>query len=57
MSGHADILHADGVSGVPLLAKPFKVAELKRRITETLQAPSSDFRAGTPDAQLLAATS
>ena len=57
MSGHTDILHADGVSGIPLLAKPFKVAELKRRITETLLAPWSDVRVGTPDAQLLAATS
>ena len=57
MSGHADVLHADGVCGIPLLAKPFKVAELKRRITETLQAPSPDVRVGTPDAQLMAATS
>ena len=53
MSGHADILQAGGVSGIPLLVKPFKVAELKRRITETLQA-SSDFCAGTPKSRLLA---
>ena len=53
MSGHADILHAGGVSGIPLLAKPFKVAELKRRITETLQAPS-DVSLGTPESGLLA---
>jgi len=48
MSGHADVLHAGGVSGIPLLAKPFKVAELKRRITETLQTPSFDAHLGEP---------
>jgi signal transduction histidine kinase/CheY-like chemotaxis protein len=42
ISGHADILHAGGVSSIPLLVKPFKVAELKRRISETLHAPSRD---------------
>jgi signal transduction histidine kinase/CheY-like chemotaxis protein len=36
MSGHADLLHAGGVSEIPLLAKPFKVAELRRRIAEIL---------------------
>jgi DNA-binding NtrC family response regulator len=54
MSGHADVLHAGGVSGIPLLAKPFRVAELKRRITETLQAPSSDVGVGTSQPRLLA---
>jgi len=53
MSGHADILHAGVVSSIPLLAKPFKVAELKRRITETLQAPC-DVCAGMPKSRLLA---
>jgi CheY-like chemotaxis protein len=57
MSGHADILHGGGVSGIPLLAKPFKVAELKRRIIETLQAPLSDVRVGTPKPRLLAISS
>jgi signal transduction histidine kinase/CheY-like chemotaxis protein len=57
MSGHADILHAGWLSGIPLLAKPFKVAELKRRITETLHAPSSDIRVGSPDSRLLAISS
>jgi len=57
MSGHADILHAEGVCGIPLLAKPFKVAELKRRITETLRAPLSDVRVGRPKSRLLAISS
>jgi CheY-like chemotaxis protein len=54
MSGHADMLQAGGVSGIPLLAKPFKVAELKRRITEALQAPWSDARVAKPRSHLLA---
>ena len=54
MSGHADMLQAGGISGIPLLAKPFRVAELKRRITETLQAPSSDVGVGTRKPRLLA---
>jgi len=57
MSGHADILHANGVSGIPLLAKPFKVAELKRRITETLQAPSLDVGVDRPQSRLLTVSS
>jgi CheY-like chemotaxis protein len=57
MSGHADILRAEGVCGIPLLAKPFKVAELKRRIMETLQAPSFDVRVGRPKSRLLAISS
>jgi CheY-like chemotaxis protein len=40
MSGHANILHAGNISGVPLLAKPFKVNELARRIREILPGPS-----------------
>ena len=54
ISGHADVLHAGGVSGIPLLAKPFKVAELKRRILETLDAAPSDIRPVRPGARLLA---
>ena len=57
MSGHAEILHAGGVSGIPLLAKPFKAAELKRRIAETLRAPSSDDRVDCHDFRLLAVSS
>jgi len=36
MSGHADILHSSGMLGIPLLAKPFKVAELRKRIAEIM---------------------
>lgn len=39
MSGHADMLRSGGVSGIPLLAKPFKVAELRQRICEALLEP------------------
>ncbi len=39
MSGHADVLRSGGASGIPLLAKPFKVAELRQRICEVLLAP------------------
>jgi hypothetical protein len=34
--------HAAGISAIPLLAKPFKVAELGRRIAEILHGSSSD---------------
>ena len=57
MSGHADILHAGRVSGIPLLMKPFKVADLKRRVTETLHALSADVQVGTPNPRLLAVSS
>ena len=39
MSGHADVLRSGGASGIPLLAKPFKVAELRHRICEVLLVP------------------
>jgi signal transduction histidine kinase/ActR/RegA family two-component response regulator len=53
MSGHADMLQAGRVSGIPLLAKPFKVAELKRRITQVLQAPLSDACNAKPNCHFL----
>lgn len=45
MSGHADVLHAGGVSGIPLLAKPFKIAALRQRIVEILAAGSAGIGA------------
>ena len=39
ISGHAEILHTGGGSAVPLLPKPFKIAELRRRIAEMLWHP------------------
>ena len=36
ITGYAEALRTDGISGIPLLPKPFKVAELSRRITEIL---------------------
>jgi signal transduction histidine kinase/CheY-like chemotaxis protein len=56
ISGHPDILHTNGVSGIPLLAKPFKTAELKRRIMEALQSPSPGVGASTLQSRLLSAT-
>jgi signal transduction histidine kinase/CheY-like chemotaxis protein len=53
MSGHADVLRSGGVSGIPLLAKPFKVAELRRRICEVLWVPSPNAGLGFPGTQHL----
>jgi CheY-like chemotaxis protein len=36
ISGHADALRAAEISGVRALSKPFKVAELSKRIAEVL---------------------
>jgi DNA-binding response OmpR family regulator len=38
MTGHADALSGGGNAGVPLLAKPFKPAELTKRVAEALPA-------------------
>jgi CheY-like chemotaxis protein len=42
MSGHADVLRAGGKLTIPMLAKPFKLAELRRRIGEILLLPSAE---------------
>ena len=39
MSGHADVLDVADVLRIPLLAKPFKVTELRRRIGDILLMP------------------
>jgi CheY-like chemotaxis protein len=51
MSGHADVLRSGGVSGIPLLAKPFKVADLRQRICEVLLVPSPHAGFGFPGTQ------
>jgi signal transduction histidine kinase/ActR/RegA family two-component response regulator len=56
MSGHADILQAGGISGIALLSKPFKMAELSRRVAEMLFAPPSNTNAENPSCPLLAAS-
>jgi signal transduction histidine kinase len=38
MTGHADALSGGGIAGAPLLAKPFKPAELTKRVAEALPA-------------------
>jgi signal transduction histidine kinase/CheY-like chemotaxis protein len=40
ITGYAEALSNNGVCGVPILAKPFKVAELGRQIAEILNEPS-----------------
>jgi CheY-like chemotaxis protein len=54
MSGHSDILHAGDALGIPLLAKPFKAVELRKRIAEVLLGPPSAFTAGKSNSRLYA---
>jgi len=54
MSGHAGILHSGGPVGIPLLVKPFKVAQLRQRIAEALAGSPGGFREGEQDSRLLA---
>jgi signal transduction histidine kinase/ActR/RegA family two-component response regulator len=56
MSGHVDILLAGGASGIPLLVKPFKVAELRRRVMEALHPGSPDLALVRSHSRLLAAS-
>jgi signal transduction histidine kinase/CheY-like chemotaxis protein len=51
MSGHADVLRSGGISGIPRLAKPFKLVELRQRICEVLLLASSDASFGFPGTQ------
>ena len=36
MTGYAEALHSDVMCGIPVLPKPFRVAELSKRIAEIL---------------------
>jgi len=42
ITGYPEALRAGGVAGVPLLAKPFKVAEMRSRVAEILHGTSAD---------------
>jgi len=42
ITGYAEAQRMGGISAIPLLAKPFKVADLSRRIAEILHGSSSD---------------
>jgi len=42
MTGYAEALRNNSISGIPILPKPFKTAELSRRIAEILNELSSD---------------
>jgi two-component system, cell cycle sensor histidine kinase and response regulator CckA len=48
MSGHADILQAGGLEGIPLLAKPFKVADLGRQIRKLLRPVDAEMAESDP---------
>ena len=56
MSGHADVLRCGRASAIPLLAKPFNGAELRKRISEILSAPSPEASSHTTEADDLAAS-
>ena len=51
MSGHADMLRSGGASGIPLLTKPFKAAELRQRICEALSEPPLNAGVSFPGMQ------
>jgi hypothetical protein len=53
MSGDLDVLRSGGASGIPLLAKPFKVAELRQRICEVLWVPPLNAGFSFPGMQQL----
>jgi DNA-binding response OmpR family regulator len=46
ITGYAEAIRTGGVAGIPMLAKPFKVAELARRIAEILQHSRSEAGTG-----------
>jgi len=50
MTGYAEALRNNSIPGIPILPKPFKTAELSRRIGEILNELSSDDGAERRDA-------
>ncbi len=52
MSGHAEILQAGRVPGIPLLPKPFKVADLRKQVAKMLRPFDIDME--EPDSRLVA---
>jgi signal transduction histidine kinase/CheY-like chemotaxis protein len=49
MSGHADILHAGRLPGIPLLTKPFKVTDLRKQIAKLLRPFDTELAKSDPD--------
>jgi signal transduction histidine kinase/ActR/RegA family two-component response regulator len=47
MTGYAEALRSNCMSGIPVLPKPFKLAELNKRIAEILNRARSDESAAT----------
>jgi signal transduction histidine kinase/CheY-like chemotaxis protein len=54
MSGHADVLHMGAAVGIPFLAKPFKLDELRARIADILSGPPAVSNTRGAASQLLA---
>jgi signal transduction histidine kinase len=50
ITGYAEVLSGDRVPGIPVLPKPFKVAELSRRIAEILNGAPADDGIGSRNA-------
>jgi len=50
ITGNAEALRQNGMSGIAIIPKPFKAAELSRRIAETLTEPSCGRRGEHRDA-------
>lgn len=51
ITGYPEALRTDGNFEIPVLLKPFKPAELGRRIAEILNGPSSGESAESPNVQ------
>jgi CheY-like chemotaxis protein len=48
ITGYAEILRTDGIPGIPVLPKPFKVADLSERIAAILNgSPSANSGGGS----------
>jgi CheY-like chemotaxis protein/two-component sensor histidine kinase len=50
ITGYAEVLRTDGIPGIPVLPKPFKVAELSERIAAILNGSSSANSGGGSNA-------
>ena len=47
ITGYVEALRNNGISGIPILAKPFKIAELHKRIAEIIGESSLDDHGGS----------
>jgi signal transduction histidine kinase/ActR/RegA family two-component response regulator len=56
MSGHTDVLQAGNACGIPLLRKPFKVADLRKRVGEILAGRRPELEPAHSGSPALAAS-